>query len=314
MKAMLIKKYGSPDEFYFGETETPKIKKDEILIKVSGSSVNPVDTHIRRGHLKSFVRLKMPAILGIDVSGVVADVGSSVTKFRKGDRVYALTGIMRNGAYGEFIAIPESAVAMVPGNLNLTAAGVVPGSGMTAYEAFSVHALVAKGMDVLINGASGGVGTFAVQVAKSLGANVTAVCSTERIALVEQLGADEVIDYRKQNLFDTIEQFDVILNCVVGIGFRKLAKLLKPGGRSLIITGNPFQIPLIKLLNLFSSRKTISFFVKADGKILEGLSNLIKSGGVKPVIEKTYSWKELPQAHRHVESGKIGGKIGISMT
>lgn len=313
MKAMIIKQYGEPEVFEQGEIETPKISDSEILVRVNGSSVNPVDTGLRRGLLKSFVRLKLPTVLGVDVSGEVVKVGKNITKFEIGNKVYAYLGISKNGGYGAFVSIPESFAAIVPDNLDITEAGTVPGVGMTAYEAFTVHAPVKKGMNVLINGATGGVGTYAIQVAKCYGAEVTAVCSTEKVDLAIQLGADKIIDYKKQNFFETKEKYDIIINCVRGIGFRKFAKLLKPNGRSIVIAGSPLEIPFIKLSNLFSSRKTISFFVKTDGSILEGLSGLIKSGAVKPVIQKIYSWQELPQAHRDVEAGKIAGKIGVSI-
>lgn len=313
MKAMLIKNYGTPDEFYAGEIETPTIKNDEILVKVAASSVNPVDTAIRKGSFKAFIRLKLPTVLGVDTSGVVVEVGSSVRKFKQGDRVYAFTGVNRNGGYGEFAAIPESFAAIIPANLDITEAGVVPGVGMTAYEAFTVHAPITKGMQVLINGATGGVGTYAVQIAKYFGAEVTAVCSTDKISIAKELGADTVIDYKKQDLFATTEKYDIVLNCVRGIPFRRLKSLLKPGGKSIIIAGIPAEIPLIPLSNLFSSRKTISFMVKTDGKILNGLSELIQRGAVRPVIEKIYSWNELPEAHRQAERGNNVGKIGITI-
>lgn len=313
MKALLIKKYGDPDVFEYGEIKTPDIKDDEILVRVYGSSVNPVDAGIRRGLLRTFVRLKLPAVLGVDVSGEVVKTGKKVSKFKKGDRVYAFTGIFKNGGYGEYIAMPASFPAVIPESLNITEAGVVPGVGMTAYEAFTLHAPIKPGMKVLINGATGGVGTYAIQIARHFGANVTAVCSTERVELARQLGANEIIDYKKQNLLDTEEKYDIILNCVRGIGFRKFLNLLKPGGKSLVITGSPLEMPLIRLFNLFSSKKTISFFVKTDGEILEGLSSLIRLGKVKPVIEKMYAWKDIAQAHRQMESGKIVGKIGVSI-
>lgn len=313
MKAMLINKYGNPDVFYFGEIVKPKIKEDEILVKVFGSSVNPVDTGIRKGLLKSFVRLKLPAILGVDVSGEVVEVGTAVSKFKVGDNVYAFLGIHQNGGYGEFVSMPESFAALTPDNLNITEAGTVPGVGMTAYEAFTIHAPVKPGMKVLINGATGGVGTYAIQIAKYFDAEVTAVCSAGKVELAKQLGADIIIDYGKTDILQTKERYDVVLNCVRGIGFKKFLKLLKPGGKSVVIADNPVKIPLMKFFNLFSSRKSIFFFVKTDGQILEGLSGLIESGEVKPVIEKIYPWKELSSAHRHVEAGKIAGKIGIEI-
>ena len=312
MKAMLIRKYGDPDVFELGDIEVPEIHVDEILLKVHSSSVNPIDTKIRQGALKRFIRLKMPAILGCDVSGEVVKIGNRVSKFQVGDRVYAYTGIKKNGGYAQFVAIPELYAALVPENLIMTEAGTVPAVGMTAYEAFTVHAPVRKGMKVLINGAAGGVGSYAIQIAKHFEAEVTAVCSTGKIDLAKQLGADKIIDYKKRNIFESDNRYDIILNCVRGIGFNKFRNMLKPEGRLVIIAGSPLEIPLMKISNLLSSRKTIPFFVKTNGAILKSLSALIKSGEVRPVIQKIYSWKELPQAHRDFEAGKIAGKIGIT--
>lgn len=230
MKAMLIKKYGGPDIFELGETEAPAINDNELLVKVKGSSVNPVDTAIRKGQLKAFVRLKLPAVLGVDVSGEVVKTGSSVTRFKTGDDVYAFMGITRNGGYGEFINIPEGYAAKTPKNISVIDAGVVPGVGLTAIEALTDIVKLQKGQKLLIVGATGGVGCFAIQIAKHLEAEVTAVCSTSNVKMAEKLGAHAVIDYKKENLFDTKERFDVILNCHRQTKNLKLKKLLNPGG------------------------------------------------------------------------------------
>jgi len=311
MKAMLIDTYGEPDVFRFGETEKPRIKNNEILIKVAGSSVNPVDAGIRKGLLKSFVKLKLPAVLGVDASGEVVEAGKDVKKFKVGDKVYAFLGIKKNGGYGEFVSIPESFAALIPQNINIVEAGVVPGVGMTAYEAFYVQTKLEAGEKVLINGAAGGVGTYAVQIAKNIGAEVTGVCSTSKVDFVRQLGADKVIDYKKESLYLVYDRYDVILNCVRGVKISLLKKLLKPEGRLIEITSVPLLTPVYKLVNIFSSKKIFSFFVKTDGKNLGGLTKLIEAGKVKPVIEKTYSWKELSEAHKHVETGRVAGKVCI---
>ncbi|HLA40267.1 MAG TPA: NAD(P)-dependent alcohol dehydrogenase [Candidatus Glassbacteria bacterium] len=313
MKAMLIRAYGGPEVFEYGEIETPRIDENEILVKANGSSVNPVDCMIRRGLLKNFIRLKLPAALGVDVCGEVAEVGKNVRRFKPGDVVYAFLGLARSGGYGEYVKIPEAYAALAPANIGRSEAGVVPGVGLTALEAFKDHAPLAAGQKVLINGASGGVGTFAVQIAKSQGAEVTAVCSSAKIDLVKQLGADHAIDYTTEDLYSPAARYDVILNCVRGTSNKKLRNLLVSGGKLLIITGTPLQIPLFKLMNLFSSKKSILFFVKPIGGNLQILTKLIEEGKVRPVIEKTYSWKELAQAHRHCETGRVRGKIAIAI-
>jgi NADPH:quinone reductase-like Zn-dependent oxidoreductase len=311
MNAMLIHKYGSPDVFQMGEIATPVPKENEVLIKVSASNVNPVDCGIRAGMLKSFVRLKLPAVLGVDFSGEVMETGKNVKKFKPGDSVYAFTGITKNGGYGEYISVPEAMLAHTPKNIDIVEAGVVPGVGMTAYEGLIVLAKLQQGEKILINGAAGGVGTFAIQIAKAIGTEVTAVCSTGKADMARNLGADKVIDYSKENIFETKVKYDVVFNCVRGMSSNKLKKLLEPSGRILVITGNPLTAVFTKLSNLFSSKKTIEFFVKSDGNNLEGLTKLINEGKVKPVIEKTYNWRELADAHRHVEKGHTAGKIAI---
>ena len=311
MKAMLIDAYGEPDVFRFGEVEKPRVKDDELLVKVFGSSVNPVDCGIRRGLLKNFINLKLPAVLGVDASGVIVETGKFVKNFKVGDKVYAFLGIRRNGGYGEFITIPESYSALTPNNIDIVDAGVVPGVGMTAYEAFYVQTELKPNEKVLINGAAGGVGTYAVQIAKNLGAEVTGVCSTSKADFIKQLGADKVIDYKMETISSVKEKYDVILNCVRGTKITELKKLLKKDGRLIDITGNPMVTPFLKIANIFTSQKTFSFFVKTNGKNLEGLTKLIETGKVKPVIQKTYSWKELPEAHKQVETGRVTGKICI---
>jgi NADPH:quinone reductase-like Zn-dependent oxidoreductase len=311
MKAMLIYKYGSPDVFQMGEIATPVPKENEVLIKVSASNVNPVDCGIRAGLLKSFVRLKLPAVLGVDFSGEVVETGNRASKFKPGDSVYAFTGITKNGGYGEYITVPERMLALTPISIDIVEAGVIPGVGMTAYEGLIVLAKLQQGEKILINGAAGGVGTFAIQIAKALGAEVTAVCSSGKTDMARSLGADKVIDYTKENLFEIKGQYNVVLNCVRGMSANKLKKLLAPSGRILVITGNPITAVFTKLSNLFSSKKTIEFFVESEGKNLQGLTKLINEGKVKPVIEKTYSWRDLAEAHRHVEKGHSTGKIAI---
>ena len=169
-------------------------------------------------------------------------------------------------------------------------------------------------MHVLINGAGGGVGTFAVQIAKVMGAHVTAVCSESKALLVKNLGADTVINYHRENIFHSEKKFDVILNCVRGSDIGKWKGLLNNNGRQIVIAANPMQMPMISLSNIFSSRKSIIFNVKPDGRALQELSDLISSGKVKPIISKTFSLEELATAHQHCETESFAGKIAISYT
>ena len=310
---MRISNYGSPDVFEWVEIPVLKVNDHELLVRVYGSSVNPVDCALRRGELKSFIRLKLPTVLGVDVSGIVEEVGKNVTRFAVGDRVYAFLGIERNGAYAEFTAIPESYAAAIPSNLNIIQAGVVPGVGLTAYQAFTRGAPVKQGMKVLINGAGGGVGTYAIQIARAMGAEVTAVCSETKAELAQMLGANHVVNYQKQNILDSGREYDVILNCVRGSKIGQWEKLLKKKGTQIVIAANPSQMPFIMLSNLFSSRKSITFNVKADGQTLKELSELISAQKVKPIMSKTFALEALAQAHKLSESESVAGKIAITM-
>lgn len=311
---MLIYKYGTPDVFEWQDVHAPSIKDDEILIKAFGSSVNPVDCAIRQGKLRAIFRLDLPAILGVDVSGIVEKTGKNVTRFSIGDRVYAFLGLNRNGGYAEYVTIPQDYAAHVPDRLTVTQAGVVPVVGLTAYQSFTEVARLKAGMKVLINGGGGGVGTFAIQIAKAMGAHVTAVCSESKALMVKNLGADIVINYHKENILRTDKRFDVILNCVRGAEIGKWKSLLTKNGRQIVIAANPVQMPLISLMNVFSSSKSIIFNVRPDGSSLQQVSELISSGKVRPVISKTFLLKELAHAHEYCEKGNVAGKIGISVT
>lgn len=313
MRAMLIHSYGAPEVLHLGEIETPQPRRGEVLVRVRASSVNPVDAAIRAGMLKHFVRLRLPAVLGVDVAGEVAGLGEGVRRFAFGDRVYAFTGIRHGGGYGEYTAIPERMLALIPKVLDWAQAGTVPGVGVTAYEAFTVQAPLKAGMRVFINGAAGGVGTYAVQMAKARGTAITATCSGAKADLVRDLGADRVIDYTTEDPFAaTNSSYDVVLNAVRGAPLARLRGLLRQGGSLITITADhPGQILTSWLRNLFSSRRTIPFFVKTSGALLEGLSRLIEQGKVRPIVERTYHWHELAAAHRHIETGHVTGKLAI---
>jgi NADPH:quinone reductase-like Zn-dependent oxidoreductase len=273
MKARLIRRYGAPEVFEAGE---------------------------------------LPAALGVDLAGDVVELGAGVRRFKKADRVLAFTGLQRAGGYGEFAVVPESFGARIPSTLSWAEAGTVPGVGATAWEAFTVHAPVKPGMRVFINGGAGGVGTYAIQIAKALGAEVTATCSEAKSALVRDPGSTNVIDYTRGDPFATgHDSYDVVLNCVRGPSLAPMRKLLKAGGVLVTVTGNPLEAAVAKVRNLVSSRRTVAFFVMTSGELLEGLAALIEAGKVRPVVERTYAWSELAEAHRRVETGRVAGKLAV---
>ena len=312
MKAMLIRRYGGPEVFELGDVPAPRPGHGEILVRVRASSVNPVDTAIRSGMLRLFTRLRMPAVLGVDVAGEVVERGEGAIRFAVGDRVFAYTGLTRQGGYGELIALPETYFARVPSKMSWAEAGTVPGVGATAYEAFTVHGQVTPGMRVFINGGAGGVGTYAIQIAKALGAEVAVTASGGKAAFVRELGADHVIDYTKVDPFAQGNgTYDVVLNAVRGPSLRRLRSLLRAGGVVVTLTGIPPQAAWMKLRNRVSSRRTVIMFVSTSGAILEGLATWIEDGEVRPIVEKTYSWNELTEAHRRVETQRVVGKVAI---
>jgi NADPH:quinone reductase-like Zn-dependent oxidoreductase len=311
MKAMLVHRYGSPDVFALGEAPMPTIGAKDVLVRVRGSSVNPIDCHMRNGDMRAWLRTKLPAVLGVEVAGEVVEVGPEVRRFQPGDRVYAYVGPQRAGGYGEFIGLPESVAAKIPKNLKTEEAGVVPGVGLTAYEAFVLHAPIEKGMRVLVNGAAGGVGTFAVQIAKARGAHVTGVCRGAKAPYVRRIGADAVVDYEAEDILKSTRRFDVILQAARTDQLGGLRGLLKPGGRLVTITGGPLTYVGAKIRNAVSKQKTISFFVKSDGANLEALSKMIEDNQVRAYVDHSYPWQELPEAHRRVETGRVTGKVAI---
>ena len=310
---MLIYTYGAPEVFTPGEIETPRPRRGEVLVRVYASSVNPVDAAIRAGMLKHFVRLRLPAVLGVDVAGEITGLGEGVKRFALGDRVYAFTGIRHGGGYGEYTVIPEEGLSRIPKELEWAQAGTVPGVGATAYEAFTEQVPLKPGMRVFINGAAGGVGTYAVQIAKALGAEVTATCSGAKGDLVRDLGADRILDYTREDPFATGgKSYDVALNTVRGAPLERLRALLHSSGSLITITGvHPGQILTSRLRNLFSSKHTVVFFVKTSGALLEGLGHLIEQGKVRPILERAYNWGELAEAHRHLETGHVTGKLAV---
>jgi NADPH:quinone reductase-like Zn-dependent oxidoreductase len=304
MTAMIIRRYGGPEVFERAELGAPRLGRTEVLVRVRGSSVNPVDTGIRAGKLSSFVRLRLPAVLGVDVAGEVVETGTESTRFSRGERVFAYTGLDRGGGYGELAALPEDSVGRVPDNLGWAEAGTVPGVGATAYEALTVHAKVSRGSRVFINGGAGGVGTYAIQIAKGMGAVVTATCSTAKVGLLSDLGADQVVDYTESDPFGTgRESYDVVLNTVRSAPMASLMELLEREGVLVTITGEQARDA--------GSRRIVSFSVQSSGRLLDGVAGLVAAGKVRPVVERVYTWNELAEAHRRVESGRVAGKVAV---
>jgi 2-desacetyl-2-hydroxyethyl bacteriochlorophyllide A dehydrogenase len=314
MKAVTINKYGSPEVLQYTDVEQPKITSDRILVKVRASSVNPIDWKIRKGMLGVLTGNKFPMILGFDIAGEVVEIGSNVKNFKVGDVIYAYSDSLPGGAYAEYAAVSEEVVCLKPTNMNYEQAAVVPLAATTALQGLRDKGEIKKGQKVLINGASGGVGTFAVQIAKAYETEVTAVCSGKNVELVKSLGADKVIDYTQQDFTTTKEKYDIILDAVSNRSFSECQNNLLPQG--IYITLLPsLDILLQGVLRFFiPGKKAKLFFAKASGKDLAYLKDLIEAGKIRSIIDRTYPLSEMSAAHTYSEQGRAVGKIAIALS
>jgi NADPH:quinone reductase-like Zn-dependent oxidoreductase len=325
MKAIVYCDYGVPN-LKFQEIEKPTPADDQVLVKVRAASVNPLDWHFIEGTpyvMRAMgVGLRKPkdTRLGVDFAGTVEAVGEKVTKFKPGDDVFG----GRDGAFAEYVCVREArAVALKPANITFEQAASVPIAGVTALQGLRDKGKVQPGQRVLINGASGGVGTFAVQIAKSMGADVTGVCSTRNVDMVRSLGADHVIDYTKEDFTKSAQRYDVMYDTVGNRSLLECRRVLTPKGKAVMIGGGgpgdqgligPLVGP-IKLLMLspFVSQEMGTFLAELNQKDLTALADLMQSGKVTPVIDKRYKLSELPQAIEYLEQGHARGKVIIAV-
>jgi NADPH:quinone reductase-like Zn-dependent oxidoreductase len=326
MKAIVYHEYGSPDVLRLEEIEKPVPNDDQVLVKVRAVSVNPYDWHFMEGipyiaRLLAFGPLKPTSPrLGVDFAGTVEAVGKNITQFKPGDEVFGGKG----GAFAEYVVISEKFLVTKPANITFEQAGSVQIAALTALQGLRDKGKIQPGQKVLINGASGGVGTFAVQIAKHLGAHVTGVCSTRNVELVRSLGADHVFDYTKEDFTKSSERYDVILDNVGNRSLSECRRVLTPNGKYVLIGGGgvndhrwigPFGL-VIKtlLLKPFISQEMKMMLADVTKEDLTLLADLMQSGKVTPVIEKTYPFSEIREAVRHVETGRARGKVVVTLS
>jgi NADPH:quinone reductase-like Zn-dependent oxidoreductase len=319
MKAILQPRFGSPDVLEYGDVEKPQPGDDEVLIEVHAASINPMDRHFIRGKpyiIRPMVGFRKPKNPrgGFDVSGVVEAIGKNVTRFKPGDEVF---GVCR-GAYAEYACTRESALALKPANITFEEAAAVTVAAITALQGLRDTGRVQPGQRVLINGASGGVGTFAVQIAKSLRAHVTGVCSTRNVDLVRSLGADAVIDYTRDDFTRGGEPYDVLFDCIGNHSFSASRRVLKPKGRYVMVGSqvsswiSPFDRLLHALLvSLFVSQKLVPVLAKTKKGDLEILGDLLQAGTIHSVIDRTYNLRDTADAMRYFGEGHARGKVII---
>jgi len=321
MKAITRTTYGSAESLTFDEVPMPEVMDSDVLVKVEASSVNPLDWHFVRGEpyllrMNAGFRRPMNPELGVDVAGTVTAVGANVTRFEIGDDVFGLA----RGAFAEYAAADEKRLASKPDALTFESAASLPCAGITALIAVRDKGGVRSGMSVLVNGASGGVGSYAVQIAKSLGAEVTGVCSTRNVELVKSIGADEVIDYSRDDFARQRRRYDVVVDTIGNRSLRDLRRALKPRGTLVVAGGGSGKWfrPMALLLKAvvvgpFVRQQLRYFMAVVTTEDLETLSTLVTSGDVVPLIDRTYSLSETPAALGYLEQGHARGKVIITV-
>jgi NADPH:quinone reductase-like Zn-dependent oxidoreductase len=310
LKAVVFKKNGSPDVLEINEVEKPIIKDDEVLVKVYAVSVNPVDVLIRKNRIMSFFVNRGSKITGSDLSGKIMSVGRTVVSMKNGDDVF---GFRQGGTTAEYVAISEKKIAIKPINMTFEEAAAVPLAALTALQALRDKGNICSRQNVLINGASGGVGTYAVQIAKSFGTNVTGVSSTKNLELIKSLGADKVIDYTKEDFTKTHQRYDIILDAVAKSSYSKCKKILNQGGIFISTRFSPLLLIQVMSTVLFGSKKAKTVFVNSNTKDLEIIGELIKENKVKSIIDQSYPMNKTSEAHLHIENGHTRGKVVISI-
>ena len=332
MKAFIVDRYGSADRVRASEVPDPEMREDDALIQIHAAGVNQLDSKIRDGEFKLLLPYRLPLILGNELAGVVVRVGSSVRRFKPGDEVYARPNQDRIGTFAELIAMNEADVALKPKNLTMEEAASIPLVGLTAWQVLIERAKLKKGQKVLIHAGSGGVGTFAIQLAKHIGATVATTTSAANVDLVRSLGADVVIDYKKEDFAKVLNGYDVVLNSLGKDTLEKSLKVLKPGGKLISISGPPdiafakesglnwFFQQVMRLLSFHIRRRAkrhgirYSFvFMRANGEQLSKITSLIESGVVRQVVDRIFPFQATNEAMDYLATGRAKGKVVINV-
>jgi NADPH:quinone reductase-like Zn-dependent oxidoreductase len=332
MKALIFNRYGKRDNITFAEIPRPTPKPDEILVQVQAVGLNPIDTMVPKGTFKAILKFQLPATLGSDLAGVVVEVGSRVTRFKPGDAVFASIFDTGKGALAEFAVVPEHVAALKPANLDFVQAASIPMVGLTSWQALKERAKLKPGQKVFIPAGSGGIGTFAIQLAKHLGAKVGTTTSATNVDLVRSLGADEVIDYKKQEFEEVLRDYEAVLGTVRGDALEKSLRILKPKSTVVSLIGPPdaafarargMNFLMVAVLGLLS-RKIIrrarkrdvaySFlFVHPDGRQLAEIGTLLDAGRIRPVIDKVFPFEQAKEALAYLEQGRAKGKVVVKV-
>ncbi|MCX2485041.1 NADP-dependent oxidoreductase [Pedobacter sp. MR2016-24] len=332
MKAFTITKYGKKEELQLADVATPILKDNEVLVKIHAAGLNLLDAKIKSGEFKMILPYKLPLILGHDVAGAITQVGKNVKQFRVGDEVYSRPSDFSIGTFAEFIAIDHRDIALKPKNLSMEEAASIPLVALTAWQALVEKANLQKGQKVFIQAGSGGVGTIAIQLAKHLGATVATTASEKSFEMLKKLGADVVIDYKKEDFETILKDYDVVLNSQDTKTLEKSLRMLKPGGKAISISGPPtpdfaraisapwFVKIILSLISwgIRSKSKKLEvdysfLFMQANGEQLQEISKLIEQQAIRPVIDRVFPFEQTNEALKYVESGHAKGKVVVKM-
>jgi len=332
MKALVLKRYGGPDQVVFADVRRPVPRANEILVQVHAVGLNPIDNMIPKGSFKPVLKFRLPATMGSDLSGVVVEVGASVTRFKAGDEVFASIFDLGTGSLAEFAVVPESSAAFKPSNVDFVPAASIPMVGLTTWQALTERAKVRPGQKVFIPAGSGGIGTFAIQLAKHLGATVGTTTSSGNVDLVESLGATEVVDYKKQDFQDVLQGYDVALGTLRGDEIKKSLRILKPNGVVVSLVGpldaefgrergmGGLFVLLFRLMSFWILRQArklhvrYSFlFMHPSGSQLSAIGELLAAGTIKPVVDRVFPFDRAKEALAYLETGRAKGKIVVQM-
>ncbi|MBB2795989.1 UNVERIFIED_ORG: alcohol dehydrogenase [Rhizobium pisi] len=332
MKAFVVDKYKKKGALRLASLPEPELQDNDVLVRIKATAVNQLDSKVRDGEFKLILPYRPPFVLGHDLAGTVVKVGSRVRRFKVGDEVYARPRDHRVGTFAEFIAIDEADAALKPSNLSMSEAASVPLVGLTAWQALVEVGKIKPGQKVFIQAGSGGVGTFAIQLAKHLGAAVATTTSAENAELARSLGADVVIDYKTQDFEKILSGYDLVLNSQDPKTLEKSLGVLKPGGRLISISGPPDpafarELGLNLLLKLVlwllsrgvrrkAKRLGVAYsflFMRAEGRQLGEIARLIEQGVIRPVVDKVFPFEKTEDALAYVETGRAKGKVVIAV-
>lgn len=319
MKADVYGKYGPPEKVHhLKEVKKPIPNENEVLVKIHASAINSSDSTLTRGKpflgrlWQGFLKPKNKT-LGSDIAGQVESIGKNIKEFKPGNEVFGDIGDVGFGGFAEYVIIPEKTIVLKPINLTFKEAAAVPQASVVALQGLRNHGQIKKGQEVLINGASSGIGIFAVQIAKSFGAEVTGVCSTKKIKIIQSIGADKVIDYTKEDFTKSGLYYDLIFDLHVSHSISEYKHALTPNGRYIACDFNPTSIFLGPIISLFGKKKVKSYMAKLNKKDLTYIKELIETGKIKPIIDRCFSLDKIAEAIKYYEEKHTKGKIVIKV-